>query len=203
MLGSNFANSPMAFSHWKTQFSDNGVQSYNEVGFELSGKTWSTSQDRMLLYAAESLQSKNWRRISIFLGGLRSPTECLIRWKTIRAGALWTPIQDRRLRNVVMKLDIGEVSQVGISTWAIVALMVGHGRSAESCYDRWDSLKGNVLSLYNVNMSKVHLKRELALKNPVLNYQLFLFRTTTLEQFFHQFSKLIILKTMPPFERLM
>ena len=83
------------------------------------GGKWTEEEDRRLREIVETFGAKNWKRLAMLLGSVRSDVQCLHRWnKVLRPGLSkgpWTAEEDRVVREMVLRHGAGNIK------WSVIA----------------------------------------------------------------------------------
>jgi len=111
------------------------------------GGKWSEEEDARLREIVETFGAKNWKRLAMLLGNVRSDVQCLHRWnKVLRPGLSkgpWTADEDTIVRDMVLRHGAGNIKW---SVTVLESIMGKDGRPGISSNSSV-SLKSNWLSM--------------------------------------------------------
>ncbi|EGB08368.1 hypothetical protein AURANDRAFT_7821, partial [Aureococcus anophagefferens] len=95
---------------------------------------WTEEEDNRLREIVETFGAKNWKRLAMLLGNVRSDVQCLHRWnKVLRPGLSkgpWTADEDKIVKDMVLRHGAGNIK------WSVIAAQLP-GRIGKQCRERW------------------------------------------------------------------
>ncbi|KAH8056995.1 Myb-related protein B [Aureococcus anophagefferens] len=98
------------------------------------GGKWTEEEDNRLREIVETFGAKNWKRLAMLLGNVRSDVQCLHRWnKVLRPGLSkgpWTADEDKIVKDMVLRHGAGNIK------WSVIAAQLP-GRIGKQCRERW------------------------------------------------------------------
>jgi hypothetical protein len=98
------------------------------------GGKWSAEEDQRLREIVKQHGAKNWKKIAMLLGDVRTDVQCLHRWnKVLRPGlhkGTWTKEEDAVVYDMVTTHGVGKVK------WSSIAAELP-GRIGKQCRERW------------------------------------------------------------------